>query len=71
MRLPWHTSKATVEIEEVVQQNLQLTGQVSSAITDVANVAALSRKQAQEVEIVMEQVHKSVMTIQETVAGLA
>lgn len=69
--LAGHTSKATVEIGEVVQQNLQLTGQVSSAITDVANVATLSRKQAQEVELVMEQVHKSVMTIQETVAGLA
>ena len=69
-QLAGRTTKATIEIGEVVQQNRALTGQVSTAITAVTGVAALSRQQVQEVEHIMEEIHRSALAIQQTVADL-
>lgn len=69
-QLAGRTSTATIEIGQVVQENRELTGQVSTAINAVTEVAALSRQQVQEVEHIMEEIHRSALAIQQTVADL-
>lgn len=69
-QLAGRTSTATIEIGQVVQENRELTGQVSTAINAVTEVAALSRQQVQEVEHIMEEIHRSALAIQHAVADL-
>lgn len=70
-KLAGRTSKATAEIGQVVQQNRELTVQVSAAITAVTEVADQGKRQVLDVENIMSEIHQGALAVQDAVAGLA
>ncbi|MCT7654932.1 hypothetical protein MBH78_09765 [Oceanimonas sp. NS1] len=55
----------------MVQQNRELTAQVSEAILEVSGVAEQGKQQAQEVESFMHEIHQGALAVQQTVAVLS
>ncbi|MFD1006964.1 methyl-accepting chemotaxis protein [Oceanisphaera ostreae] len=69
-KLAGRTSKATAEIGQVVQQNRELTVQVSAAITAVTLVADQGKQQVLDVAGIMTDIHQGAQAVQEAVVGL-
>lgn len=69
-KLAGRTSKATTEIDQVVQQNRELMVRVSAAITAVTQVADQGKRQVLDVENIMSEIHQGALAVQKAVAEL-
>lgn len=69
-QLAGRTAQSTVEIEEVVKANGQLTSTANQLMASVKQSAELSNEQIQQVSSVIAQIHQGAQQVSDAVSGL-